>query len=346
MSGVKKKNILIVDDSKVIQNQMLRFVKDLENVGEILIAENGQDAIDKTRQNHIDIITLDIQMPIKNGLEALPELLKISPNVKVIISSTLSVEGADITIKALALGACDYLTKPNVGNTGYTLNDFERDLKTKLNALLEDNVVVRQEQSVRPSNLKIPPLVNAVVIASSTGGPAALLEIFSGIGPIIQHPIFVVQHMPPIFTGILAENIQRISKVRTIEVQEAQFVNKNSIYIAPGGYHLVVKKKDQGIYVDLTSDPPEQYCRPSANQLFTSAANVYKENLLSIVLTGIGQDGLEGARSVAKAGGGIVVQDQQSSVVWGMPKAVYEAGLTQNILGLNEIKGLIKKVVG
>lgn len=345
MNTNTKKNVLIVDDSRVIQNQMLRFVKELPNVGEILIAENGQDAIDKTRANHIDIITLDIQMPIKNGLEALPDLLKIAPKAKVIISSTLSVEGADITMKALSLGAYDYLTKPNVGNAGYTLSDFERDLKAKLTPLLEVEDTVTKVSAPKPNTLKVPALINAVVVASSTGGPAALLEVFAKIGPTIKMPIFVVQHMPPIFTGILAENIQRISGVRTVEVQEKQLVQHNTIYVAPGGYHLTVQKNDKDICVDLNSEPPENYCRPSANQLFKSAAEVYKGNLLSIVLTGIGQDGLEGARHVAQTGGAIVVQDQETSVVWGMPKAIYEAGLTQNILSLQEIKSFFNKVV-
>lgn len=282
-SEALNRNVLIVDDSTVIQNHTCRLIKPLSNVGEIFIASNGIEAIEQAQKHPIDIVILDIQMPLKDGLETLPELLKINPKVKVIISSTLSLNGATITLKALSLGAYDYVTKPSPAIAGYTLADFERDLTHKIENVLS---TISISNAARKQQLDLPrystpsearaliPRANAIVIGASTGGPTALLQLFQSMPSKVNLPIFIVQHMPPIFTAMLAENIQRVSGIQTIEVQETQNVAPNTIYLAPGGYHLELITQKTSVVLQLTTHPPENFCRPSVNPLFRSAAKI------------------------------------------------------------------------
>lgn len=341
-----KNDVLIVDDSIVIKNHTHRLVKAISGIGNIYLASNGQEAINVLAETPtIDIIILDIQMPIMDGIAALPHLLKINPKAKIIISSTLSVKGAEITLHALALGACDYITKPSPAVFQFSVEDFERELTTKVQGLLIKDRPVKEAESLRPAPVRsaLPLFPQALVIGSSTGGPAALLNILSGMNQT-RIPIFIVQHMPPIFTALLAENIQKSSGIKTIEVIESQPLVENCIYLAAGGYHLEVISKNAQILLEVNTNPPQNFCRPSVTPLFSSAAKIYKNRLLGCMLTGIGNDGLDGARDIINAGGGMVAQDEASSIVWGMPRAVYEAGLATQVMSLENIKELVHKI--
>jgi two-component system chemotaxis response regulator CheB len=341
-----KNDILIVDDSIVIRNHTHRLVKAISGVGNIYLASNGQEAINVLTGNPtIDIIILDIQMPIMDGISALPRLRQVNPKAKIIISSTLSVKGAEITLHALALGACDYITKPSPAIFQFSVEDFERDFSAKIQGLLSKESPLKEAPSLRPAPIKsaLPLFPKAVVFGSSTGGPAALLEILGGLNHI-KIPIFIVQHMPPIFTTLLAENIQKSSGVKTIEVTESQPLLENCIYLAAGGYHLEAVSKNAQILLEANTNPPQNFCRPSVTPLFSSAAKVYKNGLLGCMLTGIGNDGLDGARDIIDVGGGMIAQDEASSIVWGMPRAVYEARLATKVMSLSEIKELVHKI--
>lgn len=341
-----KNHILIVDDSIVIKNHTHRLVKAIAGVSNISLASNGQEAINVLQENPtIDIIILDIQMPIMDGIAALPLLLKINPKAKIIISSTLSVKGAEITLQALALGACDYITKPSPAVFQFSVEDFERELTAKVQGLLTKDLPKKDASLLRsvPARSTLPLFPQALVIGSSTGGPAALLNILTGMNQT-RIPIFIVQHMPPIFTALLAENIQKSSGIKTIEVIESQPLTENCIYLAAGGYHLEVISKNAQILLEVNTNPPQNFCRPSVTPLFSSAAKIYKNRLLGCMLTGIGNDGLDGARDIIGAGGGMVAQDEASSIVWGMPRAVYEAGLATQVMSLSDIKELVHKI--
>ncbi|MBH1989693.1 MAG: chemotaxis-specific protein-glutamate methyltransferase CheB [Alphaproteobacteria bacterium] len=339
-------DILIVDDSIVIKNHTHKLVKAIAGVGNIYLASNGQEAVNVLKEHPtIDIIILDIQMPIMDGIAALPLLLKINPKAKVIISSTLSVKGAEITLHALALGACDYITKPSPTVFQFSVEDFERELTTKVLGLFTKEVLTKNTPNLRSTPIRstLPLFPQALVIGSSTGGPAALLNILSGMNQT-RIPIFIVQHMPPIFTALLAENIQKSSGIKTVEVIESQPLTENCIYLAAGGFHMEVISKNAQILLEVNKNPPQNFCRPSVTPLFSSATKVYKNRLLGCMLTGIGNDGLEGARDIINAGGGMVAQDEASSIVWGMPRAVHEAGLATQVMSLSNIKELVHKI--
>jgi two-component system chemotaxis response regulator CheB len=341
------KHILIVDDSVLIQNYTTRLVRSISGIMQISVASNGKDAIDKLVANpDIELVILDIEMPIMTGMEALPRLFQVNPKVKVIISSTLSVKGGEVTLKALSLGACDYITKPSPSTFHLGVEEFKQELKGKITGLLELEAPVVVKPVVMPTLVPNRPAhltPEAIVIGCSTGGPSALLKIFEKLH-FTKLPIFIVQHMPPIFTGLLAENISKVSGIKTIEVSKSEPINSNTIYIAAGGLHIEVASEKSLRTLEVNTNPPQNFCRPSVNPLFTTAARIYKDRLISFILTGIGSDGLDGAKSVFEKGGEVIAQDQASSIVWGMPKAVFESGYASKVMSLDEIVQYIHRV--
>lgn len=345
--GFFNKHVLIVDDSVLIQNYTSRLVRSINGIKQLSVASNGKEAVDKLVANpDIELVILDIEMPIMTGLEALPHLIKANPKVKVIISSTLSVKGGEVTLRALNLGACDYITKPSPSTFHLGVDEFARELKGKIIGLLglETPAIVRPVVPLPSAPVKksyLPP--EAIVIGCSTGGPSALLKIFENLRST-KLPIFIVQHMPPIFTGLLAENIAKVSGVKTIEVSKSEPINSNTIYIAAGGMHLEVAATKSLRTLEVNTNPPQNFCRPSVNPLFTSAVQVYKDRLLGFVLTGIGSDGMDGAKSIFENGGEVIAQDQASSIVWGMPKAVFDSGSATKVMSLDEIVQYIHRI--
>jgi len=338
--------VLVVDDAVVIRrliSEVLGSEPDIEVVG---VAANGRLALAKIPQVNPDCITLDVEMPEMDGLETLAELRKTWPKLPVIMFSTLTAKGASRTLDALALGATDYVTKPaNVGSFTEATERLRQELIPKIRAHTgrepapaSPPKIVRKENRPRQS-------VEAICIATSTGGPNALSTVVPSIPASIGVPILIVQHMPPLFTALLAERLNHASQMTVCEGSEGQMVEPGRIYIAPGGRHMEVRRTNGKVTIALTDAPPENSCRPAADVLFRSAAAVYGSAIVAAVLTGMGQDGLRGVESISEAGGEILAQDEESSVVWGMPGAVVHAGLARQVLPIGEVGPALTRAV-
>ncbi|MEE8516279.1 MAG: chemotaxis response regulator protein-glutamate methylesterase, partial [Alphaproteobacteria bacterium] len=337
---------MVVDDSAVIRTLITRILEEDSRVRVVATAGNGQIALDILSANDIDVVILDIEMPVMDGLTALPKLLRADPGVKIIMASTLSTRNADISIRALQAGAADYVPKPTSASDIRTGDEFRRELLTKVKTLGE---VRRRHRSTargegpppgpgpspaKPIALRKPGPVRPEVLAigSSTGGPKALFAVLGGLKSTIRQPILITQHMPPTFTTILAEHIARASGRPCAEAKDGEVVEWEHIYVAPGDFHMVVEANKAQQVFRLSEAPPENFCRPTVDPMLRSLAKVFGPGVLSVILTGMGNDGLDGGEAVAKAGGTVIAQDEKSSVVWGMPGAVATAGLCSAVL--------------
>ncbi len=348
-----KIRVLVVDDSVVIRRlvtQALEEVPDIEIAGS---AANGKIALQRIPQVNPDAITLDIEMPEMNGIEAVREIKKAYPQVRVIMFSTLTQRGASSTIEALSHGADDYVTKAsNYGSLDKSMTSLRDELVPKIKQFF---VLAGAAPAVAPPRPpSVPRLVNgsrptvgaharkAVVIGVSTGGPVAL----SRIVPMFPHdfpaPILIVQHMPPMFTRMLAERLQTQTKLRVTEAVEGDVVTPGRILIAPGDYHMKLRRLGTDIRVQLDQGPQENSCRPAVDVLFRSAAEIWGPAAVGAVLTGMGQDGLRGVETLKAQGAYIIAQDEVTSVVWGMPGAVANAGLADTVTGLDSVVGVIR----
>jgi two-component system chemotaxis response regulator CheB len=345
--------VLIVDDSVVIRKILTDALSgdpDIEIAG---LAANGRIALAKIPQVNPDLVTLDVEMPEMNGLQTLAELRKKYPMLPVIMFSTLTQRGAEATLDALTLGASDYVTKPaNVGSVTTAIQRIREQLIPKIKMLAgkvlgitvpgdppaAEKTPLRLPFKARPA--VSPPSggrIDAVCIGVSTGGPNALLELIPSIQPTLPVPILIVQHMPPVFTRALADRLAARSQFPVVEAAEGMAVRPGAVWIAPGGFHLRPVKSGAGVVLKLNQDPPENSCRPAADVLFRSAVEVYGGHVLGVVLTGMGQDGLRGCQNIKDAGGEVFVQDEATSVVWGMPGFVANAGLADRVLPLQQI---------
>ncbi len=328
---------MIIDDSAVMRQLLNKFLsKDpqIEILASVSKAEYGICLIPKLKP---DIITLDIEMPGMDGLTALTEIRKLY-KLPVVMCSSLTLNGAAVTIEALNRGADDYVTKPSsTGERNYSFEEMSKDLLEKIYALVLSH---RKKQSVAlktapgPSSLNLnkkpaqsKARIELISIGISTGGPNALQELIPKLPKDFPVPIVLVQHMPPLFTNILAESLDKMSNLNVKEAKQGDVLRPGCLYIAPGNYHMVIVKEALCYSIALNQEEPENSCRPAVDVLFRSAAELFKENLLSIVMTGMGQDGMLGCKEVKAKGGYVVIQDEQSSVVWGMPGAVAKEGL-------------------
>jgi len=342
---MKRIRVLVVDDSVVVR----RIVKDalsLEPAIEICgVAANGRIALALIDQCSPDLVTLDIEMPEMDGLAVLRELRIKRPNLPVIMFSTLTHRGAVATLDALALGARDYVAKPaNVGSVTNSMEAIRAELIPKIKALCGAEQIVRKtpqsSQSI-PSALVQPPVtrrpIEIVAIGTSTGGPNALSQVLPQLPADLPAVVAVVQHMPPTFTRFLAERLNGICQMPVSEAESDQVVTPGTILIAPGDFHIEVERQGTRTHLRTIRTPPENSCRPSVDVLFRSVAGVYASRALATVMTGMGQDGLRGSEALRDAGATILVQDEATSVVWGMPGFVAEAGLADRILPLPEM---------
>jgi two-component system chemotaxis response regulator CheB len=328
--------VLLCDDSAVIRGALARMLesdKEIEIVGKVA---NGQEAVNAVRSVRPDVVVLDIEMPVMDGMTALPLLLRADAGVKVIMASTLTTRGADIALRALRLGAADYVPKPSsVG----TVNDdgFKRELLEKVKGLAKQRRRVagpRVAVALRPAS---PMAARLLAVGSSTGGPQALFTLVQGLGRSVGVPVVLTQHMPATFTPILAEHLTRIGVMPCSEARDGEPLSAGRIYLAPGDKHLLVEGSRSALRARLTVDPPENFCRPSVDPMLRSAAAACEGRVLVAMLTGMGRDGLEGTRRVVEAGGAAIAQDEASSVVWGMPGAIARAGLCHAVLPLPQI---------
>ncbi len=348
-----KIRVLVVDDAVVFRRLVadeLSRDADLEVVG---TAANGQIALARMTQVTPDVVILDVEMPEMDGLTTLKNLRKTHPRLPVIMFSALTERGAEATLDALALGATDYFTKPsNTGGLDASLQVIREQLIPKIKALcLQDGrdarPARRDDSTARSSAVGAAPRplvsrpapgpAHVLAIGASTGGPNALAEIFRRLPADFPVPIVIVQHMPPMFTRLLAE---RLSTEYAIPVQEASpgaVLEPGKAWIAPGDYHMVVARDGLQVRMRVHQDPPENSCRPAVDVLLRSVAQAFGPKALTVILTGMGQDGLRGCQFVREAGGQILAQDEATSVVWGMPGYVARAGLADRVLPLSLI---------
>jgi two-component system chemotaxis response regulator CheB len=353
-----KIRVLVVDDSVVIRRlvtDVLTSDPDIEVAG---VAANGRIALDKVTQVNPDIVTLDVEMPEMDGLQALKALRKTHPKLPVIMFSTLTERGGVTTLEALSLGASDYVAKPaNVGSTTAGMARVREELIPKIKGLCGRTVIAQPSMVAAPRPpAKREPLaanvsilnrrVEIVAIGTSTGGPNALAELIPQIPGDFPVPIVIVQHMPPIFTKLLAERLCAKSAIGVREAAPGDDLRAGAAHIAPGDFHMVVEKNGTRARIELNQNPPENSCRPAVDALFRSVARNYGASALGVILTGMGQDGLRGCEQIREAGGQILAQDEASSVVWGMPGFVARAGLADQILPMDWIAGEIARRVG
>ena len=362
--------VMVVDDSAVVRGIVTRTLETASRIKVVASVANGAQAVRTLAHTECDVIVLDIEMPELDGISALPLLLAINPNVKIIMSSTLTRRGAEISLKAMSLGAADFVTKPtsNIGaadafraellgkvqayGTRARLARITRNGKTA--AAVAASTASADVRPVRiggvapsgPLNLRKAPVERPAIIAigSSTGGPQALSEVLKNLGQGVTQPIVITQHMPATFTAILAEHMNRYTGRPAAEAKEGEALLSGHIYVAPGGVHMLFEAVGAQTIVRLNDGPPENSCKPAVDPMLRCLSEIYKKKLLTVILTGMGHDGLKGAKVAIAAGASLIAQDQASSVVWGMPGAVAQAGICNAVLPLSQIGHAIGRI--
>jgi two-component system, chemotaxis family, protein-glutamate methylesterase/glutaminase len=342
--------VLVVDDSAVVRGVLGRMVDAQDDMRVTTTARNGSDALDALRLQEIDVVLLDIEMPVMDGLTALPLICKRYPNVRVLITSCLTRESASITMRALALGAVDYVYKPSARDGGvFGVETAAASIVSKIRAVAAkssatDRTPARSREVAPPQSptFVAPPVdfePRVLALAASTGGPNALATVIAGLSRDFPLPVLVTQHMPPIFTTMFAQRLARESSLPCAEAVEGEDLLPGRVYVAPGDRHLMVigNAVTRGPTLHVSSDPPEHHCRPAADPMFRTAAQAFPGGVLAIVLTGMGDDGRLGCESVVASGGRVVVQDEATSVVWGMPGSVVASGIPCSIIPLQSI---------
>lgn len=341
-------SVLVVDDSVVVRRLVSDVLSEDPEIDVAGTAVNGKVALEKIAQLSPDIVTLDVEMPVMDGLETLVRLRATFPALPVIMFSTLTERGASATLDALERGANDYVTKPaNVGSVTAAMDAVRAQLIPKIKALTAPRGP-QARAAARPSvTARIKPQphsrsnvnagVDVLVIGSSTGGPDALSAVIAELPGDLPVPVAIVQHMPPVFTGLFAKRLDSRSALSIREAEDGDPLTPGTVLIAPGDYHLRLESTTAGVVGRLDHGPQENYCRPAVDVLFRSAAAVYGPRVLGVVLTGMGSDGARGSGSIVDAGGSVIAQDQATSVVWGMPGAVAAAGLASEVLPLAEV---------
>lgn len=353
MPELPKKRVLIVDDAVVVRKALSDAIA-LDPALEVSgVAANGRIGLDRFSAQKPDVVLLDIEMPEMDGLETVRQLRKLDARVPVIMFSSLTERGAAITLDALALGATDYVTKPSNVDMTATLQAITRELIPKirvfcrlpdLSGSLPAGKTVVRLAPVSPLRSLLPPQV--IAIGVSTGGPDALVRVISSLPADFKVPLLIAQHMPPIFTSLLAARLAAKSALPVKECESGEPVVPGCALLAPGDFHMVVNREDGVVRVRTHQGAKENFCRPSVDVLFRSVAQVYGGRALAVVLTGMGQDGLKGCELLRNSGARIYVQDEASSVVWGMPGFVARAGLADKTLPLGQIGAEIVRATG
>ena len=344
-----KIRVLVVDDAVVVRrlvSDVLSEDPDIEVVG---IAPNGRIALTKLPLVSPDVVILDIEMPELDGLATLKEIRKTSRLLPVIMFSTRTLRGAEATMDALSLGASDYVTKPeNIGSVGAAMEAVRASLIPKIKQFCGRSTPSTKAVPMlarRPSISILPSRVDILAIGTSTGGPDALNRVLPLLPADFPLPIVVVQHMPPMFTQLLAERLDAKSALRVREATDGAALEAGTALVAPGDFHLAVVEREGKHQARVYVGPPENSCRPAVDVLFRSVAEHYGARVLAVVLTGMGQDGLRGCEQIREAGGQVFAQDEATSVVWGMPGFVAQSGLAQQVLAIDEVAPAILRVV-
>jgi two-component system, chemotaxis family, protein-glutamate methylesterase/glutaminase len=363
--------VMIVDDAVVARSMMTRWIEAEPDMMIAAALRSGREALERIEAADPDVVLLDVDMPELDGISALPLLLRKKRDLVVIMVSTLTRRSAELSLRALSLGATDYIPKPETTYEAMTSAAFRRELIDKVRNLGHKRVVARQPAPPlvpdepaqprpaaphraaehaprRPERVQIAlrpfaaVMPRALLIGSSTGGPQALSMIIEKLAAAIDRaPVLITQHMPPTFTTVLAEHLSRVSGRGAHEAEDGEPVLAGGIYVAPGGRHMRVVRDGDRVKIALGDEPPINFCKPSVDPLFASAAQVWGASALALVLTGMGTDGTRGAAEIVAAGGTVIAQDEATSVVWGMPRSVAQAGLCAAVLPLNQIAGKI-----
>ena len=338
--------VLVVDDSAIYRSLVQGCLRDMPELRCVGTAHDGRDAIAKTKELRPDLILLDVEMPVMGGLEAIPELRKLVPDAGIIMVSSLTTDGANVTMESLQAGAFDFVTKPQVkaGEDGFAAL---REPLTAVIAAFREGRLQRARPArllPRPKGRGKAPAIDVIAIGVSTGGPSALAELVPKLPPDLRVPVLIVQHMPARFTASLATSLDRRSKLRVFEAEEGRPIRAGEVLVAPGGKHLTVAVSDSEPFVRLTNTKPVSSFRPSVDVLFSSLAESLPGRSLCLVMTGMGADGLEGVKAVRARGGWCIAQDQASCAVYGMPRSVIEAGQADEVVGLDELAARIVEI--
>lgn len=345
--------VLVVDDSAIVRRAVSDALAAAPGISVVGAAANGKIAVERVLHLKPDVVILDIEMPEANGFEVLKALRAMHSTVRTIMFSTLTQRGTAQTIEALALGASDYALKPSSTGQGYadTLKQVASELIPKIKQFRPDWLAHPAAVAAAPTGaLKRTPtrdaaMPRAVAIGVSTGGPEALSKVLPQLPKTCPVPIFIVQHMPPVFTKLLADRLALSSAIHVVEAADGMPPVAGTAYVAPGNYHMTVCKHDGRVTIALNQDPSENSCRPSADVLFRSVAEVYGAHALGVIMTGMGQDGLIGLRAMKALGATVYAQDQATSVVWGMPSFVVREGLADLVLPVGELAAAIDAAV-
>jgi two-component system chemotaxis response regulator CheB len=346
--------VMICDDSATIRGAIARILEMDPAIRVVARASNGQAALDALKLHDIDVVVLDIEMPVMDGLTALPLLLKARPGLQIVMASTLTERGADVSMRALRLGAADYVPKPTATMVAGDTR-FGQELIAKIHGLTrlrwrQTGAIAQSAAAhaapvtaVRPAPRQSPLLL---AIGSSTGGPNALFKLIQSLSAKIPVPILITQHMPAAFTPLLADHLNRLGILPCHQARDGDRLRPGEILLAPGDFHMLVKRDATGLSAQLSQSAPENFCRPSVDPMLRSAAAATDGRVLTVILTGMGSDGMEGTRGIVDKGGAALVQDEATSVVWGMPGAVAKAGLAHAILPLDQIGPRILTMLG
>jgi two-component system, chemotaxis family, protein-glutamate methylesterase/glutaminase len=358
--------VMVVDDSVVIRGMISRWIASEPDMVVAASLRTGLEAVNQLDRINPDVAVLDIEMPELDGISALPQLLAKKRNLVVIMASTLTRRNAEISFKALSLGASDYIPKPESTREAHAADIFHHDLIQKIrtfgaklrrstppsatpaHAPSPSSAIDRlRDLSARPAAAAAAamarrafglPAPRVLLVGSSTGGPQALMSLVTELGPVIdRYPVLITQHMPPTFTTILAEHLARSSRRPAHEAVDGETIKAGQIYLAPGGRHMRVVKHGMDAQIALDDGPAVNFCKPAVDPLFMSAIDVWQGAIMSVILTGMGSDGMRGGKEIVAAGGSVIAQDEATSVVWGMPGAAANAGICAAILPLNQI---------
>ncbi|MBF0101022.1 MAG: chemotaxis-specific protein-glutamate methyltransferase CheB, partial [Desulfobacterales bacterium] len=349
--------IIVVDDSVSYRNIISKIIAGIKDVEFVGTAADGKIALAKIEQFKPDLVISDIMMPVMNGIELLEIINKRYQDMDVIIVSGIGSDQSHLTVRALELGALDFITKPPCSEASVQENydqiknmlmpvislaktrKYTREIRKLSSVATEQepiqNKIVDTVKPVKQLGKKISK-IDVIAVGVSTGGPKALIEIIPQLKNI-ELPILAVQHMPPLFTQTLAERLNKLSMIQVVEAQQGEIIQNGVMYFAPGGVHMIIKKKATQVEIDLIDTVPVNSCKPSVDVLFNSIANVYGGNVLTVILTGMGNDGAKGVTTIRKKGGYSLIQDEKTSVVWGMPGSVFNLNQADEVLPLHQI---------
>jgi two-component system, chemotaxis family, protein-glutamate methylesterase/glutaminase len=362
--------VMVVDDSVVVRGLVTRWLEQEPDLTVVASLRTGREAVDQVERVNPDVVILDIEMPELDGLSALPLLLAKKRDLVVIMASSLTRRQAEVSLRALALGATDYIPKPDSNHGITTSPAFRIELIDKIRHIggrrkRRTGTVARPAAQVSTAGRAAPAhdtpsapppawslrshpgrlAPRALLIGASTGGPQALTKLIGALGPVFDRaPVLIVQHMPPTFTTILAEHLTRAAGRPVREAEGGEAVVAGSIHLAPGARHMVLERRDNHPVIRLDDGAPVNFCKPAVDPLFHSAVPIWQGATLAVILTGMGHDGTDGARAIAAAGGSILAQDEATSVVWGMPGSAAQAGICSAVLPIDQIAPKIVRV--